>query len=91
MNCTVYRSEQKAYSYLYLAEGKELDDLPGLLLGQFGQPEIVMELDLSKREKLAHADLETVKSQLLSQGYYLQLPPEQDIEELIGRITGQNW
>lgn len=85
MNCTIYRSEKKAYTYLYLAEGTELDGLPKSLLGKFGLPEMVMDLDLSTRKSLAHADLEVLKSQLLSKGFYLQLAPEQAIDELLDR------
>jgi len=85
VRCTVYRSETKAYTYLYLAAGKELADLPGFLLEKFGIAERFLDLDLDQRQKLAHADLETVKSQLLSKGYYLQLPPEQSVDELLER------
>jgi len=83
VQCKIYRSESQAYTYLYLAEGKELEDLPEFLLQKFGPPELVIELDLSQRKKLAQANLETVKSQLLSKGYYLQLPPKQSVEALL--------
>ena len=83
MHCKVYRSENQAYTYLYLAEGKELEDLPGFLLEKFGPPKLVLELDLSQRRKLAQADLQTVKNQLLGKGYYLQLPPEQSVDDLL--------
>ena len=85
MNCTIYRSSSRAYTYLYLAEGKELEDLPDFLLEKFGPAEVCLELNLNQRQKLAQADLNTVKNQLLSKGYYLQLPPEQDIDELLNR------
>jgi len=83
MNCSIYRSSSQAYTYLYLAEGKELDDLPALLLEKFGPAELCLELDLNQRRALAHADLETVKNRLLSEGYYLQLPPERSVETLL--------
>lgn len=83
MNCTIYRSSSQAYTYLYLAEGKELEDLPDFLLEKFGPTELCMELDLGQRQKLAQADLETVKNQLLNKGYYLQLPPERSVEDLL--------
>jgi hypothetical protein len=85
MQCKVYRSESKAYTYLYLSEDKELEDLPEFLLEKFGSPELILELDLSTRQKLAHADLGTVKSQLTSKGYYLQLPPQQSVDDLLQR------
>jgi uncharacterized protein YcgL (UPF0745 family) len=89
MHCRIFRSGTQAYTYLYLAAGKELEDLPEFLLEKFGPPELVMELDLSQRRKLAQADLHSVKSQLLSKGYYLQLPPEKSVEELLHRHFSQ--
>lgn len=83
MNCSIYRSNSHAYTYLYLAEGRELEDLPDLLLEKFGPAELFLELDLSQHQKLAQADLNTVKKQLLSKGYYLQLPPELSVEGLL--------
>jgi hypothetical protein len=44
----------------------------------FGELELVMELDLGSRTKLANADLEEVKHLLAEQGYYLQMPPDKD-------------
>lgn len=49
MQCTIYRSNNQAYTYLYLAAGKELADLPGVLLQHFGEPEWVMALNLGQR------------------------------------------
>lgn len=89
MNCTVYRSTSKAYTYLYLAEGKQLEDLPVFLLENFGPAELFLELDLSQRQKLAQAELETVKQQLLSKGYYLQLPPEHSVDALLQQHFSQ--
>jgi len=83
MQCTIYRSNSRAYTYLYLAEGKELADLPEALLQHFGEPEWVMALNLGQRQKLAQADLGTVKLQLVKQGFYLQLPPEKSVEEIL--------
>jgi len=89
MRCTVYRSASKAYTYLYLADGKELEDLPDFLLEMFGQAELFLELDLGKRQKLAQADLETVRQQLASKGFYLQLPPEQSVDALLQQQFSQ--
>ena len=89
MKCKIYRSTTQAYTYLYLEEGKELEDLPGFLLEKFGAPELVMELDLDQRQKLAQADIETVRTQLLAKGYYLQLPPEQSVEAILQQHFSQ--
>lgn len=83
MQCSIYRSAAKDYTYLYLAEGKELAELPHSLLQSFGAAEFVMDLDLAERSHLAQANINTVKASLREQGYYLQLPPERSVEDLL--------
>lgn len=75
MICSVYRSPRKAFLYLYVAEGRSLEEIPGELLAAFGRPEFVIELDLSRERRLASERVETVIANLEGQGYHLQLPP----------------
>lgn len=75
MICWIYRSNKQDEMYLYLSKKDQFDLLPAELLKRFGQPELVMELDLSKRENLARANIELVKKALSEQGFYLQVPP----------------
>jgi hypothetical protein len=83
MRCTVLCSDSKAYHYIYLAAGKEFDQLPAALQQQFPNPREIMQLDLQQVNRLAHADLATVQKRLREPGYYLQLPPKLSIEEEI--------
>ena len=83
MNCSIYRSEKKPETYLYLAEGSDFDDLPVDLQQVFGQPLYVMNLQLSTERKLAQADVLRVMLELETNGYFLQLPPKIPTEELI--------
>jgi len=83
VQCSIYRSTSRAYTYLYLAQGRELAELPQPLLDGFGPAEFVIELDLAERRKLAQANIDTVRTSLSQQGYYLQLPPERSVEELL--------
>ncbi len=76
--CTVWRSIKREYTYLYLHEDREFDDLPDPLRALFTGAELAMELDLAARSALANADIEQVRKQLEDPGYYLQLPPEDD-------------
>jgi hypothetical protein len=76
--CTVWRSMKRDYTYLYLHEDREFDDLPGPLRVLFDGAELALELDLATRSALANADIENVRKQLDDPGYYLQLPPEDD-------------
>ncbi len=83
MNCSVFRSQRKDYTYLYLAEGRTLEELPTELLAAFGTPEFVIGLELSPTRKLASEDVEEVMSHLNELGYYLQLPPGDQEGDLI--------
>jgi uncharacterized protein YcgL (UPF0745 family) len=86
MNCKIYNSERKPETYLYLAEGVEIDDLPEDLQQIFGEPGYVMTLVLSEQRKLAQVNVETVMTELKTNGYFLQLPPKTPTEEQI-----RNW
>lgn len=83
--CEVYRSDRKAETYLYLAEGTAFDDLPEELQKQFGEPALVMKLLVKPDKPLARVDVKQVLLKLEEQGYYLQLPPKLPIEEEISR------
>jgi len=81
MICWIYRSPKKAGMYLYCKNRDDFSDVPHQLMSVFGTPEFAMHVDLSKKEKLARENIETVKNNLNEQGYHLQMPPPP--EELI--------
>jgi len=85
MRCTILCSDKKLWHYIYLAEGKEFDQLPAALQAQFPHPREIMQLDLDQRKCLAHADIAIVRKRLEEHGYFLQLPPELPVEEEIAR------
>lgn len=85
MKCTVYRSDKKPETYLYLAEDRDFADLPAELQQYFGAPALVMELECRPGMKLARADANRVMAELESEGFYLQLPPKVSVEEEISR------
>ena len=74
MICNIYRSDTKTGLYLYLAQDKDMDDLPKELLKLICKYTHTMELDLSKKTKLANEDIENVTANLKEQGYHVQLP-----------------
>ena len=78
MICTVFRSSLKDFTYIYLNAGHDFDDLPDTLREVFGQPEFVMNLELTPERKLAYSDINQVMKNLAEQGYHLQLPPRED-------------
>ena len=83
MNCSVFRSSRKDYTYLYLAEGSKLEDLPDSLISAFGTPEFVIDLQLSPDQQLASEDVHEVMDNLSERGFHLQLPPGDQEDELI--------
>ena len=78
MKCSVVRSNLKDYTYIYLLEGEDFDDLPDSLKSAFGEPEFVMDLELTPQRKLANEDINQVMENLADKGYHLQLPPQED-------------
>jgi uncharacterized protein YcgL (UPF0745 family) len=78
MHCSVFRSSLKDFTYIYLLEGHEFDDLPDSLRKVFGAPQKVMDLELTPARKLAYEDVNQVMTDLAEHGYHLQLPPTED-------------
>lgn len=74
--CWVYRSPRKPEMYLFLAEEDGFDKVPEALLQQFGEPILVIELELCDKRKLAREDVEQVMANLRGQGFHLQMPPK---------------
>ena len=78
MHCWIYKSAQRAQTYLYLAKESGFDAIPVPLMRILGKLERVMDIDLNDRKTLARADVSVVKTALWEQGYYLQLPPAKE-------------
>ncbi len=83
MECTVLRSDRKDFTYIYLKEGCEFDDLPHTLRKVFGDYRVVMMLSLTAERKLAYEDVSTVMKNLTEHGYHLQMPPQEDATGLL--------
>lgn len=83
MKCSVVRSPLKDYTYIYLRDGYDFDDLPTALKQAFGKPEFVINLELTPGRKLAYEDVEQVRRNLAEQGYHLQMPPREDATGLL--------
>ena len=74
--CRVYRSPQHPEMYLFLDEEEAFDKVPEALREQFGEPILVIELELSPERRLAREDVLMVMSNLRTRGYHLQMPPQ---------------
>jgi uncharacterized protein YcgL (UPF0745 family) len=79
MRCFVYRSRRKRDAYLYLRTKDEFSRLPVGLMAVFGQPEFALEFDLTPGRRLASVDARQVLKNLEAQGYYLQMPSENEL------------
>lgn len=78
--CWVYRSPRKQEMYLYLAEEDAFDKVPAALLARFGEPVLVIELELSPERKLARENVDQVMNDLREKGFHLQMPPKLEPE-----------
>ena len=75
MQCSVFKSPRREYLYLYLKQGAALDEIPEDLAKVFGEPQFVIDLELSHRRPLAQEDVKQVMNNLETQGFHLQMPP----------------
>ncbi|QJR82911.1 YcgL domain-containing protein [Alteromonas pelagimontana] len=78
MLCAVYRTRRKEGMLLYVPGKDAFQDVPEILLKQFGQPELVMVVPVDKRRTLAGIDVADIKLALQEKGFYLQMPPKQE-------------
>ncbi|MEW6983439.1 YcgL domain-containing protein [Colwelliaceae bacterium 6471] len=78
MLCAIYKSLRKEQTYLFVKQRDDFSSVPDALMTTFGTPMLVTMINLATKEKLAMADLEKVKTNLVEQGFYLQLPPPQE-------------
>lgn len=67
--------------YLYVPKKDVFDDVPEVLMKQFGKPELVMLIDLNKRPALAGVDKAKLDAAFSEKGFYLQMPPK--VESLL--------
>lgn len=74
--CWVYRSRRRQEMYLYLAAEDDFSSVPAALLERFGEPVLVIGLELSATRKLAREDVRRVMANLRAQGFHLQMPPQ---------------
>ena len=75
MLSAVYKSPRKELMFLYVEQQNGLDQVPGDLLGQFGEPEWVLDVELHEGRTLAIEDPAIVMKNIRLQGYHLQMPP----------------
>lgn len=75
MQAYVYKSLRKDTTYLYLRKRDDFGAVPEAVIAPLGRCEFVLEFALDAGRRLAQADPDVVRANLLAHGYYLQLPP----------------
>lgn len=78
MLCAIYKSAKKPGSYLYVAKRDDFSTVPEVLLSHFGQPKLVMMFNLLGKKPLHQADKHEVLEKIQQQGFYLQMPKQDD-------------
>jgi len=86
LSCWVYRSNRHQEMYLYVAEEEDFEAVPDALRERFGEPVLVIELELNPDRQLAREDVTMVMSNLRTRGYHLQLPPNLQPELYHGNL-----
>lgn len=87
MHCDIYKFPKHDDMYVYIARPDYPDDtddikdwlgvLPKDFRAGLGVSKFVMHLDLSTTKTLARVDKDEVIAKLKSQGYFVQLPPQE--------------
>ncbi|QBZ82223.1 Protein YcgL [Hydrogenovibrio crunogenus] len=78
---SAYKSAKKDELYLFVPKEDGLEKLSDELLVMFGEPQHVIDFDLTEKRKLARVDAEEVKKALETKGYFMQMPPS-EIEKI---------
>ncbi len=80
--CDVYKSPKKPETYLYVSREDQLTRVPEALLETFGKPERALIIVLTEDKKLARVEAKKVMAALKEQGFYLQMPPVEELPKL---------
>lgn len=78
IHCYIYRSLRKDGLYLFVLEEDQFDCIPESLAQYLGKLEKAMELDLHPTRKLSRGDAREVIEKLKEQGFYIQIPPQDE-------------
>lgn len=85
LKVSAYKSPKVEELYLFLPADSLPSDLPDELLTFFGEPQHVIDFDLTPERKLARADAAEVLASIAEKGYYIQTPPAE--KEKVANIT----
>ena len=75
----VFRSTRREGLYLIVDRGRGLADVPEALLKTFGRADPSVVFLLSPDRSMARAHAPAVLEAIASQGFYLQMPPPEEV------------
>ncbi|NOQ14392.1 MAG: hypothetical protein GQ583_07960 [Methyloprofundus sp.] len=75
MQCFIYKSNKKDELYLYLDKQDDFSSIPEAILKSIGQPEYVMQLEITPERKLAREKAGEVLKGIEENGFFIQMPP----------------
>ena len=75
MQCFIYKSTKKEELYLYLNKQDDFSSIPEAILKSIGQPEYVMQLEISPERKLARENATDVLKGIEETAFFIQMPP----------------
>ncbi len=75
MLCSIYKTNKKEGMYLFVAKRGDFSAVPETLLEMFGQPKLVVTMNLTPERELAFAESVKVIEEVTQSGFYLQIPP----------------
>jgi uncharacterized protein len=79
MHCFVYASQRKANTYLWLLQRDNFQVIPASLAMMLGDLRFVLEVELHADRRLPQEDVNVVMEHLRTQGWHLQLPPQETL------------
>lgn len=83
MQCYIYRSQRKKGAYLFLVQRDDFSCVPEALMRLFGTAHFSFEFELGPEKSLAQGSSQEVMQHLQQNGFYLQLPPSELMDQRI--------
>lgn len=81
MQVSAFKSAKKNELYLFVPQENGLEKLPNELLVMFGEPQHVIDFELTHDRKMGREDPLKVLDGLKTKGYFIQMPPN-EIEKI---------
>ena len=75
MQCFIYKSNKKDELYVYLNKQDDFSSIPEAILKSIGQPEYVMQLEITSERKLAREKATDILKGIEENGFFIQMPP----------------